>query len=84
MSYYLSGLPPRTYCSRLLNFTISFFPPILQSCLSTVVAVAMSLLSMNYSLIVMIMVNCMSVFYFIIVSVVNDKDVQRLADLAEL
>lgn len=79
MSYYLSGLPP-----RLLNFTISFFPPILQSCLSTVVAVAMSLLSINYSLIVMIMVNCMSVFYFIIVSVVNDKDVQRLADLAEL
>lgn len=44
----------------------------------------MSLLSINYSLIVMIMVNCMSVFYFIIVSVVNDKDVQRLADLAEL
>lgn len=79
MSYYLSGLPPRTYCSRLLNFTISFFPPILQSCLSTV-----SLLSVNYSLIVMIMENCMPVFYFIIVSVVNDKAVQRLADLAEL
>lgn len=29
MSYYLSGLPPQTYCSTLLNFTISFFPPIL-------------------------------------------------------
>lgn len=30
------------------------------------------------------MANCMPLFYFIIVSVVNDKDVQRLADLADL
>lgn len=30
------------------------------------------------------MVNCMPLFYLIIVSVVNDKDVQRLADLVSV